>query len=75
MADSFATPCTVACQAPLFKWFSRQEYWNELPFPTLGDLPDPGIEPMSLVSLTLAGRLFAITAIWEAPREHPYDLI
>ena len=66
---------TVVCHASLSMEFSRQEYWNELPFPTLGDLPDPGIEPMSLVSLTLAGRLFAITAIWEAPREHPYDLI
>ena len=35
--------------------FSRQEYWNRLPFPTPGDLPDPGIE---LVSLALAGRFF-----------------
>ena len=54
---------------------SRQEYWNELPFPTSGDLPDPGIEPMSLVSPALSGRLFTIAAIWEAPRDHPYDLI
>ena len=39
---------TVACQAPLFMGFSRQEYWNGLPFPPLGDLSNPGIEPMSL---------------------------
>ena len=41
------TPWTVACQAPLFMEFSRQEYWSGLPFPTPGDLPDPGIEPGS----------------------------
>ena len=38
---------TVARQAPLFMEFSRQEYWSGLPFPSPGDLPDPGIEPMS----------------------------
>ena len=43
----FATPWTVARQAPLFMRFSRQEYWCGLPFPSLGDLPDPGIESMS----------------------------
>ena len=40
-------PWTVACQAPLSMEFSRQEYWSGLPFPTPGDLPDPGIEPGS----------------------------
>ena len=40
----FATLWTVACQAPLSMEFSRQEYWRGLPFPTPGDLPDPGIE-------------------------------
>ena len=44
----FATPWTVACQAPLSLGFSRQEYWSGLPFPSPGDLPDPGIEPGSL---------------------------
>ena len=44
---TLATPWTVACQAPLFMGFSRQEYWNGLPFPSPGDLPDPGIEPGS----------------------------
>ena len=43
----FATPWTVACQAPLSRGFPRQEYWTELPFPSLGDLPNPGIEPGS----------------------------
>ena len=43
-------PWTVACQAPLSKEFSRQEYWSGLPFPTPGDLPDPEIEPGSLAS-------------------------
>ena len=40
-------PWTVACQAPLSMEFSRQEYWSGLPFPSSGDLPDPGIEPGS----------------------------
>ena len=43
----FATPWTVAHQAPLSMGFSKQEYWSGLPFPSPGDLPDPGIEPMS----------------------------
>ena len=43
----FATPWTVAHQAPLSMGFSRQEYWSGLPFPFPGDLPDPGIEPRS----------------------------
>ena len=38
--------------------FSQQEYWSGLPFPSLGDLPDPGIEPASLLSLALAGGFF-----------------
>ena len=41
------TPCTIACQAPLSIGFSRQEYWSGLPFPPPGDLPNPGIKPMS----------------------------
>ena len=43
----FATPCTVAHQAPPSMEFSRQEYWSGLPFPSPGDLPNPGIEPRS----------------------------
>ena len=43
----FATPWTVAHQAPSSVGFSRQAYWSGLPFPSPGDLPDPGIEPGS----------------------------
>ena len=43
----FATPWTVAHQAPTSMGFSRQEYWSGLPFPSPGDLPHPGIEPSS----------------------------
>ena len=46
VSDSVA-PWTVAHRAPLPMEFSRQEYWTELPFPTPGDLPDPGMEPRS----------------------------
>ena len=44
---TLATPWTVAHQAPLSMGFSRQEYWSGLPFPSPGDLPNPGIEPGS----------------------------
>ena len=53
-AYSFATLWTVAHQGPLSMGFSRQEYWSDLLFPSLGDLPDPGIEPTSLASPALA---------------------
>ena len=43
----FVTPWTVAHQTPPSMGFSRQEYWSGLPFPSPGDLPDPGIEPRS----------------------------
>ena len=43
----FATPWTVTYQAPPSMGFSRQEYWSGLPFPSPGDLPNPGIEPGS----------------------------
>ena len=50
----------------LCSWgFSRQEYWSGLPCPPPGDLPDPGIKPTSLMSPTLAGRFFTISATWE----------
>ena len=48
----FATPWTVAHQAPLSMGFSRQEYWSGLPFPSSRELPDPGMEPASCVSCT-----------------------
>ena len=47
MSDSFATPWTIAYQAPLSMGFPRQEYWSVLPFPSSGDLPNPGIKPAS----------------------------
>ena len=55
----FATPWTVAHQAPLFMGFLRQEYWSGLPFPSAGDFPKPGIEPESPA---LAGRFFTTVA-------------
>ena len=54
----FVTPRTVAYRAPLSTGFSRQEYWSGLPFPSPGELPDPGIEPTSCI----AGRHFNLWA-------------
>ena len=51
--------------APLSMGFSMQEYWNGLPCPPPGDLPDQGIEPMSLMSPALAGWFFTARATWE----------
>ena len=62
----FATLWTVARQAHLSMGFSRQEYWSGLPFPPLGDIPDLGIEPQSLMSPALAGGFFASNTTWEA---------
>ena len=62
MSDS-ATPRTAACQAPLSMEYSRQECWSGLPFPSPGDLPNPGIKPR--VSW-IAGRLFTVRATREA---------
>ena len=59
----FVTPGTVAHQAPQSMEFSRQEYWSGLPFPSPGDLPNPGTEPGSP---TLKGRCFTIWATREA---------
>ena len=63
----FVTPWTVALQAPLSIGFSRQEYWSGWPCPPLGDLPDPGIKPASLMPPALAGRFFTTSTTWEAP--------
>ena len=54
----FATPWTAVCQAPLSMEFSRQNYWSELPFPTLGDLPTTRVKPASPGPPALAGRFF-----------------
>ena len=55
VSNSFATLWTVAHQALLSMKFSRQEYWCRVPLPPPGDLPDPAVEPTSLVSPALAG--------------------
>ena len=60
----FETPWTVAHQPPLSLGFLRQEHWTGLPFPPPGDLPDPGIEPTSHVSSTLAGRFFTTSTTY-----------
>ena len=67
-----ATPWIVAHQAPLSMGFPRQEYWSVLPFPTPGDLPNPGIERISLLCLLRWQAdffffFFYHCATWEAP--------
>ena len=62
------TPWTVAHQTPLSMGFSRQEYWSGLPCPPPGALPDPGIEPTSLMSPALPGGFFTTSATWEPQR-------
>ena len=62
----FATLWTVAHQAPLSSGFSRQECCSGLPFPSPGDLPDPGIKPKSPMSPELAGGFFTTSVTWEA---------
>ena len=61
----FVTLWTVARQTSLSMGFSRQVYWGGLPCPPPGDLPDPGTEPVSLMSPVLAGGFFTTSAIWE----------
>ena len=61
-----ATLWTIACQVPLSMGFSSQEYWSGLSCLPPGDLPNPGIKPVSLMSPALAGRLFTTRATWEA---------
>ena len=57
MSDSFATPWTVACQAPLSMEFPRQ-YWSGVPFPSPGDYPNTGVKPDSPESPALAEGFF-----------------
>ena len=59
-------PDSSACQAPPSLEFSRQEYWSGLPFPALGSLPNPEMEPTSLASPALSGGFFTSSATWEA---------
>ena len=66
----FATLWTAARQALLSMGFSRQEYWSGLPFPSPGNLPNPGMEPKALMSPTLAGGFFT-TELSQKP--HPWS--
>ena len=61
----FVTLWTIAHQAHLSMGFSRQEYWSGLPCLSPGDLPDPGIEPLSLTSPALAGGFFTTLTTWK----------
>ena len=65
----FATPWTVAHQAPLPMGLSQQEYWSRLPFPSPGDLPNPGMEP---ASPALTGGFFTTGATWEVTFKGEY---
>ena len=56
---------TLPCQAPLSMGLSRQESWGGLPCPPPVDPPDPGMEPVSLMSPALAGRFLTTSATWE----------
>ena len=61
----FTTPRTVARQAPLSIGFPRQEYWNGLPFPPPGDLPDPRIEPLSPTSPVKIKTDYSLPHVWD----------
>ena len=63
-----ATLWTVDRQASVSMGFSRQEYWSGLPFPSPGDLPHPGVEPVSLMSPALAGGFLTTSATWEVQK-------
>ena len=63
----FVTPWNVARQAPLFMEFSRQVYWSRLPFPTPGDLPDPGIEPESPVAPAFGSQILLLLGHMGSP--------
>ena len=65
----FATPWTVACQAPLSMEFSRQDCWSEIPFPS-GNLSNPEVEPESLVAPALVSGFFTTCPTWEALKIH-----
>ena len=66
VSDSLQPHGFTTRQALLSTGFPGQEYWSGLPFPTPGDLPHPGKEPMSLMSPALAGGFFTPKATWEA---------
>ena len=64
MSDSSAIPWAVACQAPLYLGFPRQEYWSGLPFPSPGDLPYPGIKPHLLLARQFLNHWATRETLW-----------
>ena len=74
VSNSLLPYVLVSCQAALSMGFSR-EYWSGSPNPPPGDLLHPGIKPLSLISVALAGRFFTIQATWEALLAHYPSLI
>ena len=72
LSNSFATPWTVARQAPLPVGFYRQEQWSGLPFPSPGDLPNPGIKPSSPALHSMVSRALLTT---EPPGKPIYGII
>ena len=71
----FVTLWTVYHQPSLSMGFSRQEHWSRLPCPLPVHLPNPAIEPMSLMSPELAGKFFTTSATWEAHINYIYIYI
>ena len=71
----FVTPWTVAHQAPLLQGFPNQDYWSGLPFPPPGDLPDPGLEPVSPVSPALADRFFTTGPPGKPPESYAWQVV
>ena len=69
------TPQTEARQAPLSMGFPRQEYRSGSPCPLPGDLPDPGMEPVSLMSPALAVGFFTTSATWEAQMQSRFLIV
>ena len=67
MSDSFVNPWTLAHQVPLSMGFHRQEYWRGVPFPSPGELPNPGIEP---TSPALADRFFTTEPPFSHKKQH-----
>ena len=71
--ELFADLWTVAQQAPRSMEFSRKEYWSGLPYPSPGDLPNPGMEPVSLTYPSLAGKFFTLAPLGKP--QHIYHLV
>ena len=74
-AKSLQWPLTLCDPMDCLWGFSRQEYWNGLPCPPPEDLPNPGIEPVSLTSPALEGRFFTTSATWKAPLPASFSLL